>query len=58
MIDEFVRLPAVWDRANRKLVHFNTFGSDCAKHRISEAAMRIMVFNGEHTPLRRPRAIQ
>ena len=47
VVDEFVRLPAVWDRANRKLMHLDTFGSDRAEHRISEATVRIMIFNGE-----------
>jgi hypothetical protein len=35
VVDEFVQLAAVWDRANRKLMHLDTFGSDRAEHRIS-----------------------
>jgi hypothetical protein len=27
VVDEFVQLAAVWDRANRKLMHLDTFGS-------------------------------
>ena len=51
MIDKFVRLPAVWDRANGKLMHFNAFWSDRAEHCISETAVRIMILNGEDAPL-------
>ena len=58
VVDEFVRLPAVRDRANGELMHLDTFGSDRAKHRIPEAAVCIMIFNGEDAPLRGPGAVQ
>ena len=58
VIDEFVRLPAVWDRANRKLMHLDTFGSDRAEHRISKSTVRIMIFDGEEPPLRGPGTVQ
>ena len=51
VVDEFVRLAAVRDRANRKLMYFNTFWSDRAEHRITKATMRIMIFNGKDAPL-------
>ena len=58
MVDEFLRLPAVWDRANGELMHLDAFGADRAEHSIPEAAVRIMIFNGEDAPLRGPGAVQ
>ena len=58
VVDEFVRLPTVWDHANGKLMHLDAFGSDRAEHSIPEAAVRIMIFNGEDAPLRSPGAVQ
>ena len=58
VIDQLVRLPAVWDRANSKLMHFNAFWSNRAEHRISKAAVRIMILNGEDAPLRGSSTVQ
>jgi len=58
VVDEFVRLPAMWDRANCKLMHLNAFWSDRAEHCISETAVRIVIFNREDAPLCGPGTIQ
>ena len=58
VVDEFVRLAAVRDRANRKLMHLDAFGSDRAEHRITESTVRIMIFDGEEPPLRGPGTVQ
>ena len=58
VVDEFVRLAAVWDRANRKLMNLDAFGSDRAEHRISKSTVRIMIFDGEEPPLRGPGTVQ
>ena len=58
VVDKFVRLAAVWDRTNRKLMHLDALGSDRAEHRISEATVRIMIFDGEEPPLCGPGAVQ
>ena len=58
MVDEFVRLPAVWDHTNGKLMHFDALWSDRTEHSISKAAVRIVIFNGEDAPLRGPGAVQ
>ncbi len=58
VVNEFVRLPAMWDRANGELMHLDAFGSDRTEHSIPEAAVRIMIFNGEDAPLRGPGAVQ
>ena len=58
VVDEFVRLPAVWNRANGELMHLDAFGSDRAEDCIPEPAVRIMIFNGEDAPLRGPGTVQ
>ena len=58
VVDEFVRFPAVWDRANRKLMHLDAFRPNRAEHCISETAVRIVIFNGEDAPLRGPGTVQ
>jgi len=58
VIDELIRLPAVWDRANGELVYFDSFGSYRAQHGIPETTVRIMVLNGKDVSLCGPGAIQ
>ena len=58
VVDEFVWLPAVWDRANGELMHLDAFRSDRAEDGVPKAAVRIMIFNGEDAPLRGPGAVQ
>lgn len=58
VIDKFIRLPTVWDRANGKLMHFNAFWSDRAEHCIAETAVRIMILNGKDAPLSSPGTVQ
>ena len=58
VVDEFVRLPAVWDRADGELMHLDAFWSDRAEHSIPEAAVGIMIFNGEDASLRGSGAVQ
>ena len=58
VVDEFVRLPAVRDRANGELMHLDAFGPDRTEHRIAEATMRIMILDGKEPPLRGPGTVQ
>lgn len=58
VVDEFVRLPAVRDRANGELMYFDAFGPDRTEHRIAEATMRIMILDGKEPPLRSPGTVQ
>ena len=58
VVDEFVRLPAVRDRANGELMHLDAFGPDRTEHRIAEATMRIMILDGEEPALRSPGTVQ
>ena len=58
VVDKFVRLPAVWDRANGELMHLDAFWSDRAEHSIPKTAVGIMIFNREDTALRGPGTVQ
>src|SRR5512147_251440 len=58
MIDEFVRLSAVWDRANGEFMYSDTFRTDCTQHSIPETAVGVMIFNGKDAPLRGLGAVQ
>jgi hypothetical protein len=56
--DEFVRLAAVRDRANPKLMQLDAFRPNRAEHRITESTVCIMIFDGEEPPLRGPGTVQ
>ena len=48
VVDEFVRLPTMWDHTNRQLMHFDAFWADRAEHCVSETTVRVMIFDGDH----------
>src|SRR5262249_29293410 len=58
VINEFIRLPTVRNCAHGELVHLDAFWPDRAEHRIPEAAVCIVIFNGEDTSLRGPGTVQ
>ena len=48
MVEQVLRLPAVGNLAHGQLVYNAAFFRQCRQHRVSYAAMRVVIFHRDH----------